>query len=266
MHIKVKKRTDSHAGPTQFLPNVSPDVVDSHRFQLLIPLNLLVNCAFTCSQFPLVERNIFMIARFWREHVSLQRSSFRTDLICEQKPYFRSSITLACSFSSLMSTTLLLNFLPRVSITWFPIPIGRLGSMVSCSIKAMKWTLTWRNREKTKRVIEPKKRREISPRQLLMKNHLIKGKLWWFSQKRWWTSDQTPNHQMWKSRDTTTNGQGALLPLRAVLHDFYFPHRWSLMSRAVKANAKKHFISLLHFFSGSIKSIAQHFQSASFIW
>lgn len=65
----------------------------------------------------------------------------RSKLVSKQKSYLRSSITLACSFSSLISTTRLLNFLPRPSITWFPIPICRLGSMVSYSIKTMKQTL-----------------------------------------------------------------------------------------------------------------------------
>lgn len=52
--IQDKRSTDSHAGATQLLPDISPDVVDGYGFQLLIPLNLLVNCAFACSQFPLV--------------------------------------------------------------------------------------------------------------------------------------------------------------------------------------------------------------------
>lgn len=52
--IKDKRSTDSHAGAAQFLPDVSPDVVDGYRFQLLIALNLLVDGAFAGSQFPLV--------------------------------------------------------------------------------------------------------------------------------------------------------------------------------------------------------------------
>lgn len=41
-----------HAGATQFLADVSPDVVDGYRLQLLVALDLLVDGAFTGSQFP----------------------------------------------------------------------------------------------------------------------------------------------------------------------------------------------------------------------
>lgn len=41
-----------HAGATQFLADVSPDVVDGYRLQLLVALDLLVDGAFTGSQLP----------------------------------------------------------------------------------------------------------------------------------------------------------------------------------------------------------------------
>lgn len=57
-----------HAGATQFLPDVSPDVVDGHRLQLLIALDLLVNGAFTGSQFPVVkkQRNFNRMPMKWK--------------------------------------------------------------------------------------------------------------------------------------------------------------------------------------------------------
>lgn len=51
--------TDSHAGAAQFLADVSPDVVDGHRLQLLIALNLLVDGAFAGSQFPLGSKRVW---------------------------------------------------------------------------------------------------------------------------------------------------------------------------------------------------------------
>lgn len=45
-----------HAGAAKFLPDVSPDVIDGHRLQLLIALDLLVDGAFTGSQFPVVKK------------------------------------------------------------------------------------------------------------------------------------------------------------------------------------------------------------------
>ena len=41
-----------HAGATQFLPDISPDVVDGHRLQLLIALDLLVDGSFTGPKLP----------------------------------------------------------------------------------------------------------------------------------------------------------------------------------------------------------------------
>lgn len=51
--MEAKRSTDSHAGATQLLADVSPDVVDGHRLQLLIALDLLVDGALAGSQFPL---------------------------------------------------------------------------------------------------------------------------------------------------------------------------------------------------------------------
>lgn len=45
-----------HAGATQFLSDISPDVVDGNRLQLLIALDLLVDGAFTGPQFPVVKK------------------------------------------------------------------------------------------------------------------------------------------------------------------------------------------------------------------
>ena len=45
-----------HAGATEFLSDVSPDVVDGDRLQLLIALDLLVDGSFTGPQFP-VNKN-----------------------------------------------------------------------------------------------------------------------------------------------------------------------------------------------------------------
>lgn len=41
-----------HAGASQLLADVSPDVVDGHRLQLLVALDLLVDGALTGSQLP----------------------------------------------------------------------------------------------------------------------------------------------------------------------------------------------------------------------
>lgn len=116
-----------HAGATQFLADVSPDVVDGYRLQLLVALDLLVDGAFTGSQFPVGTGK----QRIFRE-VLMKWHIFLVIGGTKPNSHLRSSMTLACSFSSLMSTTLLVNFLPRASITWFPCTICLLGSMVSC--------------------------------------------------------------------------------------------------------------------------------------
>lgn len=41
-----------HAGAPQLLADVSPDVVDGNRFQLLVALDLLVDGAFAGPQLP----------------------------------------------------------------------------------------------------------------------------------------------------------------------------------------------------------------------
>lgn len=41
-----------HAGAPQLLADVSPDVVDGHRLQLLVALDLLVDGALAGSQLP----------------------------------------------------------------------------------------------------------------------------------------------------------------------------------------------------------------------
>jgi len=53
-----RKETSAHphAGATQLLPDVSPDVVDGHRLQLLVALDLLVDGALAGSQLPGIER------------------------------------------------------------------------------------------------------------------------------------------------------------------------------------------------------------------
>lgn len=44
-----------HAGATEFLSDVSPDVVDGYRLQLLIALDLLVDGSLTGPQFPVIK-------------------------------------------------------------------------------------------------------------------------------------------------------------------------------------------------------------------
>lgn len=53
-----KRSTDSHAGAAQLLPDISPDVVDGHRLQLLVALDLLVDGAFAGSQLPLGSKMV----------------------------------------------------------------------------------------------------------------------------------------------------------------------------------------------------------------
>lgn len=78
-----------------------------------------------------------------------------------KKSYLRSSITLACSFSSRMSTTLLVNFLPRGSITWFPITTDLRGSTVSCGSNGAHYKLV---SAKTRRFLQRiKKNQRKSP-------------------------------------------------------------------------------------------------------
>lgn len=49
-------RIHPHAGTSQFLSDVSPDVVDGYRLQLLVALDLLVDGAFAGPQFPVVKK------------------------------------------------------------------------------------------------------------------------------------------------------------------------------------------------------------------
>lgn len=58
--------------------------------------------------------------------------------------YFRSSMTFACSLSSLISTKRFINFLPRCSPVWILEAPCRRWSTISCS----KWTFHSRPHEK----------------------------------------------------------------------------------------------------------------------
>lgn len=49
-------RIHPHARATQFLSDVSPDVVDGDRLQLLIALDLLVDGALAGPQFPVIKK------------------------------------------------------------------------------------------------------------------------------------------------------------------------------------------------------------------
>lgn len=54
---KVKRRgIHPHAGATQLLSDISPDVFDRHRLQLLIALDLLIDGSFAGPQFPAFVR------------------------------------------------------------------------------------------------------------------------------------------------------------------------------------------------------------------